>query len=296
VTWASASPARPLPMRSASTLQCTRAPTAHHFFPSRIYTTVRNWFLVFTMVAGTGLAHAACDPKDFAGNYGFLLTGTTTIGGDARPVASVGRLTLDGWGVARSTSSAAFTGIVLGSPAKGTYEAQSDCSVRWSLRDDGGNWQNFAGSMADRGARVTFRQTDPAGAGNGLMLRVPDSCSASSLQGRFDLTLSGHSVDVYSGRAFGRVSFGGSVVADGAGGVSFLTGTDAPTVKAGRYDFEDGCFVQLTVPPVGGSKASEMHFRGILVDDGRTIFAMQIDPGAVVSLRFARPEPLPEPK
>jgi hypothetical protein len=250
-----------------------------------------NCLLVLTLLVAARVATAACDPKDFAGNYGFLLTGTTAIGGDARPVAVVGRLALDGWGTVRSTSSAAFTGIVLGSPATGTYEAQSDCSVRWALRDDSGNWQNFAGSMSDRGARVTFRQTDPGGAGNGLMLRAADFCPPSSFRGRFDLTLSGNSVDVQSGRAFGRVSFAGSVEADGAGGLSFTTGADAPTVKAGTYEFQDGCFVQLTVPPVGGSKASEMHFRGILVDDGRTLFAMQTDPGAVVSLRLSRPDP-----
>src|SRR5512133_967696 len=92
-------------------------------------------FLLFALLLEARLAVAACNPKDFAGNYGFLLTGTTTIGGDARPVAVVGRLALDGWGGARSTSSAAFTGIVLGNPATGTYDAQSDCSVRWTLRD-----------------------------------------------------------------------------------------------------------------------------------------------------------------
>jgi hypothetical protein len=251
-------------------------------------------FLLFALLLEARLAATACDPKDFAGAYGFLLTGTTTIGGAARPVAVVGRLVLDGWGGARGTSSAAFTGIVLGNPATGSYEVQSDCSVRWRLRDDSASWQNFAGTMTDRGARVTFRQTDPGGAGNGLMLRAPDYCPPSSFRGQFDLTLSGNSVDVYSGRAFGRVSFAGSVEADGAGGLSFTTGTDAPTVKAGTYEFQDGCFVQLTVPPVGGSRASEMHFRGILVDDGRTLLGMQTDPGAVVSLRLSRPEPAPE--
>jgi hypothetical protein len=257
-----------------------------------------KYLLLFAVLLESRFATAACDPKDFAGSYGFLLTGTTTIGGrgEARPVAVVGRLALDGWGTARSTSSAAFTGIVLGNPATGTYEAKSDCSVRWTLRDDGANWQNFAGAMTDRGARVTFRQTDPGGAGNGLMLRSSDYCPPSSFRGRFDLTLSGNSVDVSSGRAFGRVSFAGVVEADGAGGLSFATGTDEPTVKAGAYEFQDGCFVQLTVPPVGGSRASEMHFRGILVDDGRTLFAMQTDPGTVVSLRLSRPEPVPEPE
>ena len=256
---------------------------------------IPNSLLLLALLLGPRVG-AACDPKDFAGNYGFLLTGTATIGGDTRPVAIVGRLVLDGWGSAHSTSSAAFTGIVLGNPAAGTYEAQSDCSVRWTLRDDSGTWQNFAGTMTDRGARVAFRQTDPGGVANGLMIRTPDVCAPSAFQGRFELTLSGSSVDVYSGRAFGRVSFGGSVEADGAGGLSFTTGTGAPTVKAGTYSFEDGCFVQLTVPPVGGSKATEMHFRGILVDDGRTLFAMQTDPGTVVSLRLARPEPVPEPQ
>jgi hypothetical protein len=92
----------------------------------------------------------------------------------------------------------------LGNPATGTYDAQSDCSVRWTLRDDSGSWLNFAGTMADRGARVTFRQTDPGGAGNGLMIRTPGVCGPSSFQGRFDLTLSVNTVDVNSGVLSGR--------------------------------------------------------------------------------------------
>lgn len=250
--------------------------------------------LVFALLAAPELAFSACEPRDFAGSYGFLLTGTTTIGGDERPVAIVGRISLDGWGTVRSTSSAAFTGLVLGSPSRGTYEAQTDCAVHWSLRDDSGTYQNFVGTMADRGARVTFRQTDPGGPGNGLMLRTGDYCPPSSFQGRYELNLSGNSVDVYSGRAFGRVTFAGSVQADGAGGISFTTGRGAPTVKAGSYDFEDGCFVHVTVPPVGGNRTNEMHFRGILVDDGRTLFGMQTDPGAVVTLRLSRSESRPD--
>lgn len=246
--------------------------------------------LLYFLLLSPGLLAAACNPADFYGSYGFLLTGTTTIGGAARPVAIVGRLSIERWAVARSTSAAAFTGIVLGSPATGTYEAHTDCSVSWSLRDDSGNYQNFAGTMSDRGARVVFHQTDAGGPGNGLMFRAPEGCSPASLAGRFDLTLSGNTIDVDSGRAFGRVSFSGAMEADGAGGLSFVTGAGAPGVKAGSYQFVDGCFVSVTVPPVGGNKTADMHFRGILVDDGGTLLAMQTDPGTVVSLRLTRPE------
>lgn len=245
-------------------------------------------FVLFALLCAVRLACAAvCNPNELQGAYGLSLTGNTSIGGANRPVAVVGRLVLDGSGVVNGVSSVAFTGLVLGNPVTGSYEAHSDCSVTWTLQDDSGNWQHFTGTMSSGGARVTFRQTDEGGAEDGLLLRTPDMCAESSLQGRFKLTLSGSTVDVDSGQDAGRISIGGVLQADGAGGLSFASGSDTPMLAVGTYDFQDGCFVELTLRlAAANGDTREMRFRGILGDNGGTVLGIQVDPGRIVSLRL----------
>ena len=62
------------------------------------------------------------------------------------------------------TASATFSGLLLGNPVTGTYEAKSHCSVAWKLQDDSGAFQNFSGTLSTDGARVHFQQTDAGGA------------------------------------------------------------------------------------------------------------------------------------
>ena len=132
----------------------------------RVGTNVRRYFLLlFAWIFALSVAHAAvCDPRAFHGAYGFSLTGTTTIGGPARPVAVVGRGVVDDSGNLSGISSASFTGLIFGNQVTGRFEAQTDCAVRLTLQDDTGNFQHFAGTMSADGGHVAFRQTDPGGA------------------------------------------------------------------------------------------------------------------------------------
>ena len=233
------------------------------------------------------VTHAAvCDPNAFHGAYGFSLTGTTTIGGPARPVAVVGRLVLDGVGNVSGISSAAFTGLTFGSPVRGTYEAHWDCSVTWNLQDDSGNFQHFAGTIEPNGEHIVFRQTDPGGAEEGIMLRTMDGCSDSSLAGKFNLTISGATLDIDTAVESGRVSFTGLLIADGAGGLSFATRPDLPTLAAGSYDIQGDCLGELKLELRLGSKTETTHFRAIVVENGHHVLAIETDPGTVVALRL----------
>jgi hypothetical protein len=118
----------------------------------RIGAHARYYFLLLWWILALSVGHAAvCDPKAFHGAYGLSLTGATTIGGPARPVAVVGRLVLDDSGNLSGISSASFTGLILGNQVTGKYEAQTDCSVTWTLQDDSGNLQHFAGTMSADG-------------------------------------------------------------------------------------------------------------------------------------------------
>ncbi len=130
-------------------------------------------FLLFAPIFALPVAQAAvCEPKAFHGAYGFSLTGVTTIGGAARPVAVVGRLVVEDSGNLSGISSASFTGLIFGNRVTGKYEAQTDCSVTWTLQDDSGNFPHFAGTMSADGSHLAFRQTDPGGAQNGILVRT----------------------------------------------------------------------------------------------------------------------------
>ena len=87
----------------------------------RVRANVRRYFFqMFAWIFALSVAHAAvCDPRAFPGAYGFSLTGTTTIGGPARPVAVVGRVVVDDSGNLSGISSASFTGLVFGNRVTG---------------------------------------------------------------------------------------------------------------------------------------------------------------------------------
>src|SRR5579862_9785293 len=194
------------------------------------------------------LAHGAvCDPRNFQGPYGFVLTGTTTIGNAPRPAAAVGRLVLDLAGNVSGVASTNFTGIYLGNPVTGTYEAHNDCTVSWSLQDDSGNFQHFQGAMSSDGGRITFHQSDEGGARSGTMLRTADNCTSGSFRGNYKLTVSGNTFHVDSGQISGAVDVHGLMTADGAGNVAFSPETQVAAAPSGTYEFEDGCVVHLAI-------------------------------------------------
>src|SRR5436189_6164776 len=92
----------------------------------------RYLFPMFACIFALPVAHAAvCDPKALHGAYGMSLTGATSIGGATRPVAAVGRLVVGDSGNLSGVSSTSFTGLILGNPVTGRYEAHVHCSVTW---------------------------------------------------------------------------------------------------------------------------------------------------------------------
>ena len=245
-------------------------------------------FLLFASVFAPHVTHAAvCDPEVFRGAYGFSLTGSTTIGSTTRRVAVVGRLILEDSGNLSGIASASFTGLIFGNRVTGKYEAHRDCSVAWTLQDNSGNLQHFGGTMTADGRHAAFRQTDPGGAENGDLLRTMEGCSKSSLAGKFKLTASGRTVDIDTAVDYGRVSFSGLLMADGSGNLSFASGPDEPAAVAGTYDVLDDCFVELVLPlPPSGHETATIHFRAIVVENGREVLGIQTDPGTIVALRL----------
>ena len=239
-------------------------------------------FLLLAVLTLPVLAADVCNPRVFHGAYGFQLSGDTTISGAAKPVASVGRLVFDETGGVSGYSSAHFAGYLLGNPTTGSYEAHTDCSITWSLQDTSGAFQHFKGTMTPDARRVQFRQTDPGGPGRGLLIRTPPACGAAALQPRYRFTISGSFIPMLPDQQAHRVSANGTAeVRDG--GILWLEFAGTPGATEGTVEVDDDCVVQLELTLTSGDT---MNLRGVLVDDGRQILAIQTDPGATVTATF----------
>jgi len=168
-------------------------------------------FLLILLSGAQAKAADVCSPTKLVGPYAFQLSGSTTISGTPKPTASLGRITFDGSGGVSGTASATFSGLLLGNPVTGTYEAKADCSVTWKLQDDSGAFQNFSGTLSADGTRVNFRQTDPGGVQHGIMQKTSDTCSAADLQTKYKFTISGSTTPVQPGEVPHTVSAEGTV-------------------------------------------------------------------------------------
>jgi hypothetical protein len=233
-----------------------------------------NYLFLILLTGWAAQAADLCNPAELVGPYAFQLTGLTEISGTPRPTASLGRIVFDGRGSVSGTASATFSGLLLGNPVTGTYDAKADCSVTWQLQDDSGGYQHFSGTLSKDGTRVQFKQTDAGGAPRGIMKRTPDSCSAADLRMKYHFTVSGSTTPMLPGEVGRTVSAKGTVeVADN-----------------GTFQVESDCSVQfvLTLPAGDGGPAElpPLNMRGFLVEGGREILAFQTDPGAMVAAQL----------
>jgi hypothetical protein len=239
-----------------------------------------NWMLLLVSFPVLPAARAAevCNPADLVGPYAFQLTGSTDISGTPKPTVSIGRITFDGEGGLSGTASAAFSGLLLGNPVTGSYEAKADCSVTWKLQDDSGAFQNFGGTLSTDGTRVQFKQTDPGGAQGGIMKKTPDTCSAGDLRKKYSFTVSGSTEAMQPADVPHSVSAKGTV----------------DIAENGSFEVESDCSVRftLTIPAQDGriAEPSVINMRGFLADGGNEILAVETDPGAVVAGRLIATE------
>jgi len=242
---------------------------------------MRAVWIVVTLTAALPAAAQVCNPQVLQGAYGFQLAGTTTISGDSKPVAAMGRIEFDGRGAVSGTASVNFAGFLLGNPVTGVYEAHSDCTVTWSLQDDSGAFQHFAGTLTPDLQRATFHQTDTGGARQGTLAKVAPQCSDAALQGNYSFSISGGAIPMNPGEVARNISFGGALTADGAGNLALVA--DGSATAAGTSSVDSDCIVDMTIVPALGAS---IKLRGILVTGGKEVLAIETDPGTTVNARF----------
>ena len=247
--------------------------------------------VLLALISGLGVtapAEELCNPRELQGTYGFLLTGETNIAGP-KPAVALGLLVFDGNDGVSGTSSVKYAGLLLGNPVRGTYTAGDHCEVAWALQDDSGAYQHFSGVATPDEGRISFRQTDPGGAPQGVLVRVPaQGCTMQDLQPKYAFSLSGTMIPMTQEGPTSPVSAKG-VMAEYSNHIFALT-LDGDRVPDSEVDLsiESDCTMDLKVvlPVEGDATAKPMEFHGILVNGGKEILAIQSDPGAVVSARF----------
>ena len=149
---------------------------------------------------------------------------------------------------------ACFSGIRL----RVTTPSRPTASLTFELQDDSGAWQHFRGAVQPGGARASFHQTDPGTGGRGVLQKLPDACSAASFRGKFAVTIGSQKT---------------VTVADGNGNLS----STGEATNSGTYTVDSDCFVQLNFG---------VQLRGVLVNGGKTVLAVQTDPGKVSTATF----------
>jgi len=246
--------------------------------------------VLLTLISMLGLSLCAevCNPTDLQGPYGFQLSGETTISGQSKPVANIGRLVLAGDGGISGYSTVMFDGYLLGNPVTGTYEARWDCTIAWSLQDDSGSFQHFSGVATSRGRKVSFRQTDPGGAQRGTMGRTSPQCTAADLRNEYAFTLSGGTIPMVPGGASSTVNAKGLIKAVENAGFKLALGDNSAAMTDVAITVSAECIVEieLTLPAMGAGTTIPTMLRGVLIDDGKQILAIETDPGAMVSATF----------
>lgn len=245
-----------------------------------------KWLFLIAVVC-QAYAADVCDPRKFEGAYGVQLSGSTTISGASKPVALIGRLVFDGTGSVSGYVSVNFTGLLLGNPVNGKYELHDDCALTWSLQDDSGAFQHFSGSVTGDFVRAQFHQTDEGGASRGVLVRTPKVCGASALQKRYTYSISGSTTPMLPGETAHAVSSNG-VVEVGDGGSFTLTADGPHAPSGGTLQVDADCITNIDLAlSVGDSNATvAMKLRGVLLDDGKEILAIQTDPGTTVTAKF----------
>jgi hypothetical protein len=174
-----------------------------------------------------------------------------------------------------------FAGYFLGNPVTGTYESHTDCSVSWTLQDDSGGFQHFSGKLTPGDAAAQYQQSDPGGAENGTLQKVAPQCSIAAMAPAYTFGISGSTTPMNPGDVARRVSAEGTVEPDAAGNLKITIPNSAPTT--GTVTVDSDCFAQIAMTLPSGDS---INLRGILVNGGKQILAMETDAGTTVTAKF----------
>jgi hypothetical protein len=222
-----------------------------------------------------------CTGRTISGQYGMQLSGTATISGTQAPAAVLATLTLSDNGTLSGYASVNFNGLLLGNPVTGTYELRPDCTVLLALQDDSGAFQHFRGKATPEADRIEIRQTDAGTGARGVLKKAADGCTQANMRGAYAFTLSGTATPLTTGGAPQRVSTTGNIRLGADGKLVLIK----PVAAEGTIEVQSDCTVYFELPALSDAEGP-VHLRGVLVNGGSEILAIQTDPGRAVAAVF----------
>jgi uncharacterized protein (TIGR03437 family) len=216
--------------------------------------------------SGSGNSQPATCPTTLSGVHEFSGTGSTLSGASVTGILDLaGVLNFDGQGnlTANWTQVANLTASAVS--ATGTYSLSSTCLASATLTDTANN--KYAVSMSiyttspDFSLAISSPQLIVDGSGSATQAATATGCSASTLNGTYESTLSGHLL--VNGVTTRLMAANGSVTFDGIGIVTFDLTSNAvngsqlfgtPLVYSGTYTVQSNC--QGTINISGGDTAT----------------------------------------
>jgi hypothetical protein len=120
------------------------------------------------------------------------------------------------------------------------------------------------------------------------MARTSAECKLSDLRNEYAFTLSGSTTPMTPGETSSTVVAKGLIEAGKSGGYRLALSDGSAALTDSTLTVDAGCVVDigLTLPATGAEPATPMMLRGVLIDEGLEILAIETDPGAMVSATF----------
>jgi len=254
---------------------------------------IRNFAPVLLVLAASGSAYGqGCTNNDFKGTYSAIATGnfiSPPPGVPAGPTARVGRVQLDGNGIASIKATLSLSGFILEEIYGGTYKINADCTASFILLVPFPGAPapvpfEFNGMLVNEGRAMNLILVSPQGTDVRIVLtkqRKP-ACTNGDLNGDYALNMSGvqlSGVFVPQG-PFARV---GKVSFDGAGGFkSNVQSSYAGRIFAesfnGTYSMSPDCTFTANFTATVPSS-----WFGVLADTMSGANVIQSNPGTVIT-------------
>jgi hypothetical protein len=236
--------------------------------------------IVLAGLALSSAAGATCSNDSLSGTYGFLHDGTDSNGTPA--TAAVSQITFDSTtGTFTVETTASHDGVIATDSTTGTYAVASNCTGTGTPRGA----IPFSFVVTSTGFLAAHLLSEGFAVKQGS-----PTCTNAGVEGSFGFETTG--VFLAGAPATGAVAFIGelklTVNPAGEGVISghvassedgtFLTFADEPV--RGTYSVDADCRVTASIKP---KVLSEMHFRLLVVDDGKEMLAIETDADTVVS-------------
>jgi hypothetical protein len=231
-------------------------------------------------------ATSACSNASLTGSYGKLYGGAAV---DGTPTVSVQKISFDPKiGQFTSYTTASHNGVISSLPVPGTYAVAANCTVAAGFGL--GTVQNiFSLLVTPTGFLYTSQWDGATTEGFGVKLGSP-TCTRAGVAGTYGFEATGQFVAgapitgpvAYIGPLTLKTDSSGDGVITGrlAGSENGTIHTFAGDPVSGSYTIEGSCWGKATIA-LGGR--SEMHFRFLVVDNGKQILTIETDANTVVS-------------